>query len=144
MEIADGAIRSRELIHNPGHEPCFLPGYLAQRGVTCIVAGGMGPRAQMLFDQHGIETIVGISGNIEETLQISEALEILDRPYLFGRHTYNRARIASLLGEKQQAVDLLHQAMREGLGFGIYVIQDQDFLPIKDFPPFQEFIKPKG
>ena len=69
VEIADGAIQSRELISNPGHEPGFLPGYLAQRGVTCIVAGGMGPRAQMLFDQHAIQTIVGVSGTIEETLQ---------------------------------------------------------------------------
>ena len=69
VEIADGAIQNRELIPNPGHEPGFLPGYLAQRGVTCIVAGGMGPRAQMLFDRHGIETIVGVSGTIEETVQ---------------------------------------------------------------------------
>ena len=69
VEIANGAIRKRELISNPGHEPGFLPGYLAQRGVTCIVAGGMGPRAQMLFDQQGIETIVGISGSVEEALQ---------------------------------------------------------------------------
>jgi predicted Fe-Mo cluster-binding NifX family protein len=67
--IADGTIQSRELIPNPGHEPGFLPGYLAERGVTCIVAGGMGPRAQMLFDQQGIETIVGISGSVEEALQ---------------------------------------------------------------------------
>jgi len=69
VEIADGTVRSRELIPNPGHEPGFLPGYLAQRGVTCIVAGGMGPRAQGLFDQHGIETIVGVSGSIAETLE---------------------------------------------------------------------------
>jgi predicted Fe-Mo cluster-binding NifX family protein len=69
VEIADGAIQSRELISNPGHEPGFLPGYLARRGVTSIVAGGMGPRAQTLFDQKGIETIVGISGTIEKTLQ---------------------------------------------------------------------------
>jgi predicted Fe-Mo cluster-binding NifX family protein len=69
VEIADGMVRSRELIANPGHEPGFLPGYLAQRGVTCIVAGGMGPRAQGLFEQQGIETIVGISGSIADTLQ---------------------------------------------------------------------------
>jgi tetratricopeptide (TPR) repeat protein len=83
-------------------------------------------------------------GDIEEASRISEKLEKMNRPFLLGRHTYNRARIASLLGEKQQAVDLLQQAMREGLSFGIDVIQDQDFLPLKDFPPFQEFIKPKG
>jgi len=69
VEIADGAIQSRELIPNPGHEPGFLPGYLAQRGVTCIVAGGMGPRAQGLFDQQGIETIVGVSGSVEDAIQ---------------------------------------------------------------------------
>lgn len=69
VEIADGTVRSRELIPNPGHEPGFLPRYLAERGVTCIVAGGMGPRAQGLFDQQGIETIVGVAGTIEETIQ---------------------------------------------------------------------------
>jgi len=88
--------------------------------------------------------IAARKGNVEEARAISEELEKLDRPYLFGRHTYNRARIVSLLGEKQQAVDLLNQAIREGLSFGIYVIQDQDFLPLRDFPPFQEFLKPKG
>lgn len=69
VEIADGTIRSQELVANPGHEPGFLPGYLAERGVTCIVAGGMGPRAQTLFDQQGIETIVGIAGSVEEAVQ---------------------------------------------------------------------------
>lgn len=69
VEIRGGVIQNRELIPNPGHKPGFLPGYLAQRAVTCIVAGGMGPRARRLFNQHGIETIVGISGNIEDTLQ---------------------------------------------------------------------------
>jgi hypothetical protein len=88
--------------------------------------------------------IAARKGGIEEANRISETLEKMDWPFLQGRHTYNRARIASLLGEKQQAVDLLNQAMREGLTFGINVIQDQDFLPLKDFHPFQEFIKPKG
>ena len=83
-------------------------------------------------------------GNLEEARKIYEELGSIDRPYMFGRPAYLQARIASLLGEKQNAVDLLQQAMREGLRFGLYVIQGQDFLPLKDFPPFQEFIKPKG
>ena len=69
VDIADGAIHNREVIPNPGHEPGFLPGYMAERGVNCIVAGGMGSRAQMLFNQHAIETIIGVSGAIEETIQ---------------------------------------------------------------------------
>jgi tetratricopeptide (TPR) repeat protein len=83
-------------------------------------------------------------GDMGEARKISEELGLLERPYMFGSHTYQWACIASLLGEKQKAVDLLHQAMREGLAFGIYMIQEQDFLPLKDFLPFQEFIKPKG
>lgn len=83
-------------------------------------------------------------GDMEEARKISEELGLLDRPYLFGSHSYQRACVASLLGNKQQAVDLLQQAMREGYKFSIDVIQNQDFLPLQDFPPFQEFIKPKG
>jgi serine/threonine-protein kinase len=89
-------------------------------------------------------SIAARKGNSEEARRISEELGSINRPYMFGRHTYSRACIASLLGEKQIAVDLLQQAMREGFRFGINLIQDQDLLPLKDFPPFLEFIKPKG
>ena len=68
VEIVDGAVRSREVIANPGHEPGFLPGYLAQRGVTCIVAGGMGPRAVELFESLGIQVIVGVMGPLEDAV----------------------------------------------------------------------------
>ena len=88
--------------------------------------------------------IAARTGNKDEAIRISEELASIDRPYMFGRHTYRRARITSLMGEKQQAVDLLHQSMREGFEYSINVIQDMDLLPLKDFPPFQEFIKPKG
>lgn len=67
-DIEDGKVTRCETIPNPGHEPGFLPGYLAERGVTCIVAGGMGPRAHGLFAERGIQTIVGISGGIAEAL----------------------------------------------------------------------------
>ena len=38
-------------------------------GVEAIVAGGMGMRAQELFQQMGIEAIAGISGPIDETIE---------------------------------------------------------------------------
>ena len=69
VDIENGEITHQERIANPGHAPGLLPGYLAERGVNCIVAGGMGPRAQMLFDQQAIQTIVGVSGTIAETLE---------------------------------------------------------------------------
>jgi predicted Fe-Mo cluster-binding NifX family protein len=68
VDIEDGASKDPTRIPNPGHEPGFLPAYLAERGVHCIVAGGMGPRAKALFDQHQIQTVVGVSGTISQTI----------------------------------------------------------------------------
>ena len=68
-DIEEGAVIKTARIVNPGHEPGFLPGYLAERGVACIVAGGMGPRAHTLFAERGIETIVGVSGSVADALE---------------------------------------------------------------------------
>lgn len=68
-EIVDGRIVAKEEIPNPGHEPGFLPGYLAERGVEAIIAGGMGPRAQGLFAERGIETVIGVAGPVDEVLE---------------------------------------------------------------------------
>lgn len=69
VEIREGKITGREEIPNPGHQPGFLPGYLAERGVHCIIAGGMGPRAQDLFAQNNIETITGVQGQIDDVIE---------------------------------------------------------------------------
>ncbi|MDY6827535.1 MAG: NifB/NifX family molybdenum-iron cluster-binding protein [Bacillota bacterium] len=62
------AVSNKKVIPNPGHEPGFLPRYLAQMGVSCIIAGGMGPKAQALFTGENIETVIGISGPVEEAI----------------------------------------------------------------------------
>ena len=41
----DGKVVDEVLIPSPGHESGFVPEYLSKLGVSCIVAGGMGPRA---------------------------------------------------------------------------------------------------
>jgi serine/threonine protein kinase/tetratricopeptide (TPR) repeat protein len=83
-------------------------------------------------------------GEREKALAISEELEAIDRPFLFGEHTYMRARIASLLGENEQAVLLLRDAFAQGLKYGTPLLQEMDFEPIRDYKPFQELLKPKG
>ncbi|UCC69264.1 MAG: NifB/NifX family molybdenum-iron cluster-binding protein [Armatimonadota bacterium] len=69
VDLKEGEIAKQERIPNPGHEPGFLPGYLAECGVNCIVAGGMGPRAKMLFDEKQIEAIVGVSCSVREAIE---------------------------------------------------------------------------
>lgn len=86
--VDGGRVTSRSVIQNPGHEPGFLPGYLARLGVNCIVAGGMGSRAQALFAAEGILTILGISCPVEEAVErlADETLESRDSTCERGGH----------------------------------------------------------
>ncbi|QGP93871.1 Dinitrogenase iron-molybdenum cofactor [Neomoorella glycerini] len=63
--VEDGKVISKEVIANPGHQPGFLPGYLANLGVHCVIVGGIGARAVELFGERGIEVISGVAGPVE-------------------------------------------------------------------------------
>ena len=52
-------IGSRTNMIPPVHEPGVLPRWLHELGVTTVIAGGMGSRAQNLFSENGISVIVG-------------------------------------------------------------------------------------
>ena len=65
VDIDDGKEISRQVISNPGHHPGFLPKFLREKGVHCIIAGGMGQRAMGLFAEQGIDTILGVSGSVD-------------------------------------------------------------------------------
>lgn len=69
VEIEDEKVKGKEVIPNPGHHPGFLPQFLHDRGVSCIIAGGMGYRAQGLFAEKGIKAMVGVSGNIADVVE---------------------------------------------------------------------------
>ena len=43
------AIIKKEIVASPGHEPGVLPTWLAEEGVSIVIAGGMGSRAQGIF-----------------------------------------------------------------------------------------------
>ncbi|RPJ08883.1 MAG: dinitrogenase iron-molybdenum cofactor [Spirochaetaceae bacterium] len=68
VDVADGKLVKKEEIPNPGHHPGFLPQFLHQRGVECIIAGGMGMNAQMLFRENRIEILMGVSGKVDEVI----------------------------------------------------------------------------
>ena len=69
VDVQDGRVRSRQEIPNPGHQPGFLPQYLSEKGVEVIIAGGMGPRAQGLFAEKNIQTLIGIQGPLDEVIE---------------------------------------------------------------------------
>lgn len=58
-------------IDAPPHQPGLLPAWLAERGATVIIAGGMGQRAQDLFSANGIQVIIGAPSETPERLVAS-------------------------------------------------------------------------
>ena len=52
-------ILRKELVPSPGHQPGLLPEWLAEQGVSVVIAVGMGSRAQSLFQQSRIKVVIG-------------------------------------------------------------------------------------
>lgn len=62
VEIEDGAVMGSQVVPNVPHQQggCMAPvQYLAQQGVGVLIAGGMGMRPLMGFNQVGIEVFHG-------------------------------------------------------------------------------------
>jgi len=59
----------------PEHQPGLLPVWIKERGVTVVIAGGMGARALSLFQEASIEVITGAP---------AESVATLVRKYLDG------------------------------------------------------------
>jgi predicted Fe-Mo cluster-binding NifX family protein len=69
IDIENGKVLNRDELSNPGHQPGLIPQFLKEKGVECIIAGGMGMRAISLFEQEGIRTMMGISGKVNEVIE---------------------------------------------------------------------------
>jgi predicted Fe-Mo cluster-binding NifX family protein len=68
VDVDNGKVTKKAEVINPGHQPGAIPEFLHQKGVNCIVAGGMGMRATSFFEEYGIKTIVGVSGKIDDVV----------------------------------------------------------------------------
>jgi len=42
LDIDQGRVVGREMIENPGHQPGFIPRFLHDKGVNCIIGGAWG------------------------------------------------------------------------------------------------------
>jgi DNA-binding SARP family transcriptional activator/tetratricopeptide (TPR) repeat protein len=71
---------------------------------------------------------------------LARALKVRPR----GSHTIWRARIASLLGEKERAVSLIHEAIGQGYTRRYYLHWREDFEGLRGYQPFEEAIRPQG
>jgi tetratricopeptide (TPR) repeat protein len=87
------------------------------------------------------------AGDREEALAMDArvAAAAMDRPFLSRVLTSWRAEIAAALGDRTRAVRLLEEAYDQGhLGFFIDWHVAPELQSLWDFPPYQEFMRPKG
>jgi len=68
FEVESGKVINKSDLTPPPHEPGLLPRFLAEKGITDIIAGGMGNKAIQLFQQAGVNAFVGAPKNTAEKL----------------------------------------------------------------------------
>jgi len=61
VEIKEEKVVKNEILLPPPHEPGVLPKWLAEKGATDILAGGMGQQAIQLFLRNHINVFVGVA-----------------------------------------------------------------------------------
>jgi predicted Fe-Mo cluster-binding NifX family protein len=74
VDIENKKIISKVSLDPPAHEPGKLPVWLNEKGAQMIIAGGMGQRAQALFNEKGIKVLTGAAPQEPESI-ISKWLE---------------------------------------------------------------------
>ena len=59
LDVEEEKVISEEKITPPPHEPGVLPRWLAEKGVTDVLAGGMGNKAIQIFNYNNVNVFVG-------------------------------------------------------------------------------------
>ncbi len=68
VDTQDKKVLETETLVPPPHEPGVLPRWLHELGAEVIIAGGMGQRAQQLFEENGVTVVVGAPAQGPEQL----------------------------------------------------------------------------
>ena len=83
-------------------------------------------------------------GRMTEADSIARRLVADSRPWLFGGPRAYAARIAAVKGDREGAIALLRQALREGYARLYSLHAEHDFESLRDFPAFREILKPRS
>ncbi len=86
-------------------------------------------------------------GDRDDALRQARRWEAFQNKQLYHRGLNWRARIAAILGDRDEAVRLLREQFKEGRPWAEALQQfhaEVDFESLQTYPPFQELIRPKG
>ncbi len=76
VETEENKVIGVKFLTPPVHQPGVYPKFLADNGVSVIISGGMGMKAQDLFAQNNIEVCMDVD---------AESPELLVQQYLDGK-----------------------------------------------------------
>jgi tetratricopeptide (TPR) repeat protein len=82
-------------------------------------------------------------GRRAEAEEIDRQLAAWDGTYYRGQHTFRRAAIAAVLGDRERAVDLLIQAHQQGQIYGLWTHRAVSFDSLQGYDRFEDFIRPR-
>jgi ATP-binding protein involved in chromosome partitioning len=68
VDVENKKILNQESVAAPPHEPGLLPRWLHERETDVILAGGMGQRAQGLFEEKGIRVLIGAPSDAPQNI----------------------------------------------------------------------------
>lgn len=70
FEIENGEIKSAQVVDTEGHGHGALAGFLQAQGVDTLICGGIGGGAQTALANAGIQLYGGVSGDVDEAVQL--------------------------------------------------------------------------
>lgn len=88
FDTEDGKIVSENSVPNPGHRPGFSPNFLADNGAEVIISGGMGGGAVDIFNERGVEVIVGATGESRAAVEKYLAGELVSTGSVCHKHEH--------------------------------------------------------
>ncbi len=72
VDVEEGhvqSVREEKNPHYPNHQPGQIPRFIASLGANVMMAGGMGRRAIMMFNELGIEGVTGAHGTVRQAIE---------------------------------------------------------------------------
>jgi predicted Fe-Mo cluster-binding NifX family protein len=72
VDVEGDAVQDVQVVANPyyeNHQPGAVPDFIRQQGADVMLAGGMGRRAVMIFQQCGIDARTGASGTVRRAVE---------------------------------------------------------------------------
>lgn len=115
----------------------------AQALLDGFLAGARGAGEDPVPWLSGLARATLLQGDTARALGYSEELGSLEGRWLFGRHTWEQARLAARMGDPDRMLDLMDRANRAGTQVYFLVRGEPAVMGFRDHPGVVAFLRPR-